>query len=164
MIKNNKGFVITEILIISTVVIGVLIFVYAQFKNINRSYQYSFKYDTVQGMYLTNNIINYINDDSYDTLVTKLNTSELGYIDITECDIVDFSTSEYCKMLFNKSEVEQVLFTEENLARIKSDMASLPEDMKQYINNISSANAINDYRIIIKFKNQTFATMRFNNN
>jgi len=131
MIKNNKGFVITEILIISTVVIGVLIFVYAQFKNINRSYQYSFKYDTVQGMYLTNNIINYINDDSYDTLVTKLNTSELGYIDITECDIVDFSTSEYCKMLFNKSEVEQVLFTEENLARIKSDMASLPEDMKQ---------------------------------
>lgn len=162
MIKNNKGFVVTEVLIISTVVIGILIFMYAQFKNINRSYQYSFKYDTVQGMYLTNNIVNYINDGSYDILVENLNNSGLGYLDITECSVLHFTTSNYCQMLFDKSEVEQVLFVKENLIDLKTGMFDLSEDMKEYINNITTSNAANDYRVIIKFKNQTFATMRFN--
>jgi len=73
MIKNNKGFAITEVLILSTVIIGVLIFMYSQFKNINRSYQISFKYDTVEGMYLANNIINYISDDNYDKRIHRFN-------------------------------------------------------------------------------------------
>ena len=57
LIKNNKGFAITEILILSTVITGILLFMYSQFKNINRSYQTSFIYDTVEGMYLANNDI-----------------------------------------------------------------------------------------------------------
>ena len=70
MIKNNnKGFVITEVLILSTVILGVLTLMYVQFKSVNRSYQYSFKYDTVEGLYLANNIVNYINDGNYDNLV-----------------------------------------------------------------------------------------------
>lgn len=162
MRKNNKGFVITEVLIISTVVIGILIFMYAQFKNINRNYQYSFRYDTVQGMYLANNIVNYINDESYDLLVEQLNSSGLGYLDITGCSVFYFNTSNYCQMLFDKSEVEQVLFTKENMIDLKSSMFDLSEDMKEYINNISPTNSENDYRIIIKYKNNTFATMKFN--
>lgn len=162
MIKNNKGFVITEVLIISTVVVGILIFVYAQFKNINRSYQNSFRYDTVQGMYLANNIVNYINDENYDILVENLNSSGLGYLDITKCSVFNFNTSNYCQMLFDKSEVEQVLFTKEDMIDLKSSMFDLSEEMKEYINSITPTNTENDYRIIIKYKNNTYATIKFN--
>lgn len=162
MRKNNKGFVITEVLILSTVIVGLLVFMYIQFKNINRSYQYSFTYDTVEGMYLANNIINYINEKEYDTLVEKLNQSGKNYLDITKCDVDIFSTSNYCQKLFDASEVEQVIFTEENLSKLKTNMNGINEDMKKYINQIQTINSKTDHRIIIKYKNQTFTTMRFN--
>ena len=162
MTKNNKGFVITEVLILSTVIIGVLVFMYSQFKNINRGYQYSFKYDTPEGMYLANNIVNYINDGNYDKLVELLNTKPEGYVDITECNIDNSNLITYCNALFQKSDIEKIIFTEENLTKIKQNMNNLENDLKNYINQIKTTNEKNDYRIIIKYKNNTFATMRFN--
>ncbi|MBP3920234.1 MAG: LamG domain-containing protein [Bacilli bacterium] len=170
MIKNNKGFIITEVLILATVLIGVLIFMYSQFKNITRSYEYSFKYDTVEGMYLANNIINYINQGSYDILVQTLNNSEQDYLDIYSdindrivgCDINIFETPIFCSDLFKLSQVERVIFAKEDLKELKNNMKELPEDLKDYINNIKVLNSFNDYRIIVKYKNGTFSTMRFN--
>lgn len=162
MIKNNKGFAITEVLILSTVIIGILIFMYSQFKNINRSYQYSFKYDTVEGMYLANNIINYINSDNYDKLVEETTNRIEGYVDITNCDVEIFNTSSYCEALFQKSEIEKIIFTEENLTKLRNNMINFDNDFKTYIKQIKTTNEKNDYRIIIKYKDGTFATMRFN--
>ena len=162
MIKNQKGFVITEVLILSTVIMGVLVFMYVQFKSINRNYQYSFKYDTPEGMFLANNIINYINDRNYDKLVELLNNTEKGYIDITECNIYNSNLISYCSSLFQKSEIEQIIFTEENLKKIKNNINDFNNEMKNYINQIKITNEQNDYRIIIKYQDGTFASMRFN--
>ena len=162
MTKNNKGFAITEVLILSTVIIGVLVFMYSQFKSINRGYQYSFKYDTPEGMYLANNIVNYINEGNYDKLVELLNNTPEGYIDITECNIDNSNLISYCEALFQKSEIEKILFTEENLEKIKQNMNNFDNDLKNYINQIKTTNEQNDYRIIIKYINGTFASMRFN--
>jgi len=159
---DNKGFVLTEVLIVSTVIISILTFMYIQFKNVNRSYQNSFSYDTVEGLYLANNIINYINEDNYDTLVAKLQGESQGYIDITNCDIDLFETSSYCEQLFEKSEVEQILFTQENLFKIKENSSNLNNDIKNYIKQIKTINSQTDYRIIIKYKNNTFTSLRFN--
>lgn len=162
MRKNNKGFVVTEVLILSTVIIGVLIFMYSQFKNINRSYQYSFKYDTVPGMYLANNIVNYISENTYDQLVEQLSNTQTGYIDITECDPLQFDTCSFMDTLLEKSEVEKILFTEENLSKIKSNSINLNNDIKEYINQIKTVGDEKDYRIIVKFQNGSFASLRFN--
>ena len=161
MIKNDKGFALTEILILSAVVIGVLTFMYIQFKTINRSYQKSFKYDTPEGLYLANNILNYINDDNFDILVEKLLLSPDGYIDITDCDINIYSTSSFCEKLYEKEGVEQIIFTSENPSRIVTNN-NLDSDMKEFIKQIKTINTETDYRIIIKYTNGTFATMRFN--
>ncbi len=160
--KNNKGFALTEVLILSAVVIGLLTFMYIQFKNINRGYQYSFKYDTVEGMYLANNILNYIKEDNYDKLIEILQNRTEGYLDITDCNINIFETNAFCEQLFEKSKIKQIIFTEENLFKIKNNMANLDNETKKYINQIKTLNSSNDYRIIIKYDNDTFATMRFN--
>lgn len=243
MIKNNKGFTITEVLILSTVIIGVLIFMYTQFKNINRSFQYSFKYDTVEGMYKANNIAKFLSGDKFDILVDHMSSPSDGYIDISNCNvdkkvvkkgdinedgyvdsrdsstllgilekldnaealtpqeqtiydrsdmdnngiiehtdaeiIIDYysklSTSgatsdivlkkpekEYCEALLQKSNVERILFTTEDLVRIKQHLEDFDQEMVKYINQIQTINSPNDYRIIIKYKDDTYATIRFN--
>lgn len=162
MIKNNKGFVVTEVLILSTVIIGVLVFMYIQFKNIDREYQYSFKYDTVTGMYLANNIINYINVENYDLLVNTIENNNSPYLDISDCNEQLFTSNYYCEDLFEKSNIEQILFTEENLGKLKLKINDLDLDMQKYIKQIQTLNSENDYRIIIKYKDNTFASLRFN--
>ena len=163
MIKNNnKGFVITEVLILSTVILGVLTLMYVQFKSVNRSYQYSFKYDTVEGLYLANNIVNYINDGNYDNLVEQVNSNPKGYIDITECTIENSNLISYCNSLFQKSEIEKILFTKENLIDLKRNISDFDNDMQNYIKQIKTLNDEKDYRIIVKYKDGSFTTMRFN--
>ena len=163
MIKNNnKGFVITEVLILSTVILGVLTLMYIQFKSVNRSYQYSFKYDTVEGLYLANNIVNYINDGNYDNLVEQVNSNPKGYIDITECTIENSTLISYCNSLFQKSEIEKILFTKENLIDLKRNISDFDNDMQNYIKQIKTLNDEKDYRIIVKYKDGSFTTMRFN--
>lgn len=162
MIKNEKGFALTEVLILSAVVIGVLTFMFIQFKSINRSYQRSFKYDTPEGLYLANNILNYINENNYDMLVDKLLNTSDGYIDITNCDINLYNTSSFCEDLYDKSGIEQIIFTKENPSKIKMNLKNLNNDMQDFIKQIKTINSESDYRIIIKYTNGTFATMRFN--
>ena len=240
MIKNQKGFAITEVLILSTVIIGVLVFMYAQFKSINRTYQYSFKYDTPEAMYLANNIVNFINEDKYDYLVAQMAFKKNGYMDITNCgetlygllgdvnkdgkvDAVDASSilgvyrktqngepltsgeqliysiadvnedgvvneddsdlvlhnysilqtsntglsvsdsvRDYCKTLLDKSGVEKILFAEEDLKKVKKNNKGLENDLVDYIKQIKTTNESDDYRIVVKYKDGTFASIKFN--
>ena len=162
MIKNEKGFALTEVLILSAVVIGVLTFMFIQFKTINRSYQRSFKYDTPEGLYIANNILNYINVDNYDMLVEQLLNTPEGYIDITNCDISLYNTSSFCEQLFTESNIEQIIFTKENPSKVKINIKNFSSDMQDFIKQIKTVNSETDYRIIIKYTNGTFATMRFN--
>ncbi len=162
MIKNEKGFALTEILILSAVVIGVLTFMFIQFKTINRSYQRSFQYDTPEGLYIANNILKYIDDGNYDALVERLSINSKGYIDITDCDMDLYNTSSFCEDLYEKSGIEQIIFTKENPSEIKKNIKNFSNDMQDFIKQIKTINSESDYRIIIKYTNDTFATMRFN--
>ena len=54
MKKNEKGFVLLETLIVTTFVVSTLIFLYTQFSNIKTSYDASFRYNTVEGLYDAN--------------------------------------------------------------------------------------------------------------
>ena len=56
MKKNTKGFMLVEFLVVSIFVLGTLIFLTVQFNNINKSYNRSFKYDTVSNLYSAKNI------------------------------------------------------------------------------------------------------------
>lgn len=163
MKKSNKGFVITEVLIISTIIMGILIFVYVQFKNINRNYQRSFVYDTVSGMYAAHDFINYINDGSIDALKSALGNSSDYYVDLTDCDVSLVMNSSYCELLVNKYNVNQVVFAREDLNDLRnSNPLDIEQDMIDYIKYINVMGDSTDYRLIIKFNDNSFASCRFN--
>ena len=51
MKKNSNGFTILETLITSTLVISTLVFLYVQFNNLERNYDDSFRFNTVNGIH-----------------------------------------------------------------------------------------------------------------
>lgn len=64
MKKNNKGFMLAEVFIVSSFVLGVLVYTFIQINSIMKNYNKSFSYDTVQGLYIANEIKNYLNYNS----------------------------------------------------------------------------------------------------
>lgn len=156
---NNKGFMLTETLIVATFLVTTLLFIYIQFNNITRTYDTSFKYNTVNGMYNAKNIIQYINDDGINNLKTALNQEGIYYINMTNCSNSYFSEAEYCSILMEAANVKTVLFTNENLTNLKNNVTELDQTLLDFINYINYEN-IEGYRIIIEFNDDTFATLR----
>lgn len=159
MKKNNKkGFIFAETIIISVVVLGALIFIYTQFMNVNKSYQTSFRYNNVDKLYATKNLIEYVKTDGFDTLQPSL-TGE--YIDITNCSNNYFIETLYCQALVKNLSAKTILFTKEDVTELKKQ-TNLPfsEEMKAYIKTIQSKKE-NKYRLIVEFEDNTFATLKF---
>lgn len=153
---NNKGFVLIETIIVSSFVAGILIFTFIEFTSLTSSYSESFKYNTVEDLYTTENIKNYILSDSnfLTTLNDSINPDKV--MDITNCSM--FTNDNYCKKLFELSNIENIIvcnnyFDEKNIS-VKD------EDFKTFIDKIKGTGK-EKYRIIVKFKDSTFSTIRF---
>lgn len=157
MKKNNKkGFVLAETIAVSVIVMTSLVIIYTQFTYLSKSYSRTFTYNSVNNLYLTNNIKEFINDDGLNNLITGLN--DKNYIDITSCSTEYFTEYIYCETLMDNLGVKQVIFTKANLDDLKTNMDCLSEKMKQFINYINYKNT-NNYRIIVEFNDETYATL-----
>ncbi len=153
---NNNGFVLVETIIVSSFIAGFLIFSFIEFTSLANSYSDSFKYNTVEGLYATENIKNYILTDSQflNSLENLENPDKM--VNITNCSM--FKSEVYCKKLFELSNVEDIMVCN-NYFDIENINVS-DEDFKTFISKIAGTGE-EKYRIIIKFKNSTFATIRF---
>lgn len=67
MKKNNKGFMLAEVFIVSSFVLGILVYMFIQTNSIMKNYNKSFSYDTVQGLYIANEVKKYLNYMDSDT-------------------------------------------------------------------------------------------------
>ena len=156
---NDKGFMLTETLIVATMLITVLLVLYIQFKNVNRSYEQTFKYNTVNDLYSLYNAKKYIEKENYVSIASRLNSSD--YVEITDCSQSYFSNPSYCIQLMNNLEIKQLLFTKENVKKLKKSN-TLDSDFNDYIKTIKTDNS-SAYRLIAKFKNNTYATIKLLN-
>lgn len=153
---NNRGFVLAETLIVTSFVAGVLIFLFIQFTNISNNYETSYKYNTVEDLYALQDIRDYIYSDSeaFNTISNELVTNE--FLNITDCGI--FLDKDYCLKLFELEGVDQVIvsnnyFNYNNFSNIDSNLSA-------FVKKISSSGE-ESYRLIVSFKNLTYATLRF---
>ena len=156
---DNKGFMLTEVLIVATFLVTTLLFIYIQFNKITRTYETSFKYNTVNGLYNAKNIVNYILDDGFEKLKIGLAQDDVEFINITDCSNVYFSENNYCNVLMGSSNVKTILFTNEDLSVLKNMQINLNQTMIDFINYINYEGT-NEYRIIIEFNDNTFASIK----
>lgn len=159
---NNKGFMLTETLVVATFVIATLVFLYTQFRTVNRSYNTSFKYNNAEELYALANVSDYLKVNGISVVGSTAVSSSDNYLDITGCSDILLSETNYCTALVNTLGIKQVIVASENLDALKSTMNAnerLSEDMKDFISVIKYDRNSANYRIIAEFTNGTFATI-----
>ena len=151
--SNNKGFVLLETLIATIFISSVLIFLFVQFNSLNRNYEESNNYNQVEDIYNLGNIANYIKDDWQ--LYNEIKNVE-SYVNLSNCEY--FTYENYCKKLFEKDQIELLIITPNNFN--KADIIDFDDDILDFINKINPTGK-EKYRLIAKFKDGSFATIRF---
>ena len=156
MKKNNRGFMLVEILIVVTVIVTSMIFLFVQISNMNNSYDEVFKYDTITSIYAMENIKKFLVNDN---AIKKLEDGMVyvDYIDLSNCDTTYITNLSYCTTLFEKLKVEKIYFTSQNVMNLYTKNFGL--EMNKYIKQISY-DKTNGYRIIVEYKDNTFSSMK----
>jgi Tfp pilus assembly protein PilE len=84
MIKNNKGFMLIEVIITSTIVLTTLIALYASFNKLYNNYRIKNNYHNLDATYATKEIINSMLKNDEGNINNYINTiipnSKYGYI------------------------------------------------------------------------------------
>lgn len=162
MKKSNSGFMLIETLLVSTFVLGVLTYLYLQFSALKRSYDDSFKYDTVPALYGVRNINQYIvQNGGYDSLKYNINT--LGYYKY-EYEY-DYNCTATCTALFKELEPEKIYFVKDSIFKdnvnINTVIFTDDDELYHFAKKIaySTDSESEDYHLIVKYKNGTFATI-----
>jgi hypothetical protein len=173
MKKNVKGFMLFETLVVSTFVLGTLIFLYVQFSAVKRNYDITFKYNTIQDLYYIKNISDILTKDGYQSLITALEAEENGFIDISAYDNngeenleisyythPEYNLSTFYKKTVNSIGAKTVLFTNSDITALQNYIKSSNEysnDFKEFILSRSAENEMAFYRLIVEFDGNTFA-------
>ncbi len=180
MQKNNKGFVLVETLLVSVFILTTLIFLFVQFRTVKQSYDRSFRYNTVTGMYAASNFSTYIKENSYGTLVDALNRECEGqtdctkkyYLDLSNCPAQLLDEPTYCSRLKDTLNVDHIYFTAEDLSFLLHYLDSdaylnasknnqdINRETRNYIKTIKYDKDVNRYRLILEFKDNTYASIK----
>lgn len=163
--KNNKGFTLIEGLIVSTVVLSTLVFLYIQFVNINNNYQVSFTYNTVPGLYIARNISDYMLETNYQTVTSEISN---GYLNIT--NNYTGSGALYDDII-NVSDIKSIFLTNENPSDFQNylknnTVSGVDTNFKNFILKIPAKSDANltRYRLIIEYNDNTYATIILSGN
>lgn len=143
MKKNSNGFTILETLITSTLVISTLVFLYVQFNNLERNYDDSFRFNTVNGIHKAKELSKY-----YQAIPDKkcaygvsicLNPSNDVY------DILNIQNS-YLMSDLKTSGID--------FSKIQD---TCDEGCKRFIKRIKTDT--NDIRLVVKYNDGTYASV-----
>jgi uncharacterized protein YihD (DUF1040 family) len=167
MKKNNRGFTLVETLVVSSFIVGILIFLFSQFSKLKTSYDASFEYNTVPALFLAKNINRYLTMSGSATIRNQVDQSTNGFIDITDCPSDYLNKTDYCRQLFSDLHVVSVLVTKESTFKsdlqdyLKDNNVIYHEKLYQFVKELSINNDnYNGYRIIAEFANDNFATVK----
>ena len=126
---NNKGYIMTEALIISGIVLAALILIYANFARLNKNYNESYYFNNVNGIYALNQVATFLDEDGIDSIVSVINKNTKEYVDITNCSYA--TDTKYCELLLDGANIKHLLFTYNNKNYISAGLSrSNPYDLK----------------------------------
>lgn len=168
MKKRNKGFMLIETLVVSTFIITVLIYLYVQFTNLKKSYDISFRYDTISGLYGAKEIDKFINNNyGYTDLFEEIESEKDNYIEVinkNKCDYLYFSENiNFCEKLVSNLNIKTVLLSSTDLTNLKEKLKEknpYSNDLYLYIKSINPKQKGGSYIMIVEYNDNTFANIK----
>ena len=167
---NNKGFLLVETIVVATFTLTVLVALFIQFRNLVGSYNNSYNYNSVEGIYNLEAVETYISQyqNSSNSLVRQLHDSSKPYLVVyngscnTSLGIGDLAG--FCGQLMSAGNFETVLFTSSDLTELKeyvnnNDDSNISEQIRNLVNRLD--NVSNQNRLIAEYKDGTLATIVF---
>ena len=169
---NNKGFMLTETIVVSTFTLTILVLLFVYFKDLVIAYNDSYRYNTVEGVYsagvwkrliVENGKLSSISNKAGSgclTLVTK-NTGSGSYV--ADEYIIDSTLNlsyvgyDLAETLASKTEVKTVIYT--HVSNLNTIISSLPESMREFVRKLDKVDG--KHRLIIEYTNGDFATITF---
>lgn len=159
MKKNSqKGFMLAEAFIVSTFVLGVLVFMFIQIRTIITGFDRSFTYDTVPGMYITNELVKFIKDNDYNNTLNTVDST--GYI-LKNVDSYSGDVNFVWNNILKNGNIKNVIVCKENAAKIKNDTTGIfSKKLIEYTKTLRVDNYANVYRVIVEFNDETYASVQ----
>lgn len=161
MKKNKQGFTLIETLLVSTFVVGTLVYLFVQFSNVKKIYDISFERDTIPDLYYVQNITSYLSKIDIRNITTSLNNNE--YVEIESCSFT-VSSASYCRELMQMANVKKAIVVKDDITNLKKQLNEttnnpFSEKMYQYILSLSNSR-IQKPRLIVEFLNGTVASLQ----
>lgn len=158
MKKNNLGFMLAETLIVASFISATLLYLFIQFRTIVQSYNTSFHYNTVNALYVTNQIKDYLTANNLKILTDDLEKGSVGYIEISKCDTKYFPDTNYCKELMRQSNVNKVIYVSGKNPAVGPDFS---KDFSEFIARNTNSDE-NMYYLLAEFQDSTYGALKMN--
>ena len=177
--KNNKGFLLVETLLVATFAASTMLFIFVQLRRITTEYNRSFSYNTVEGIYATNQINDYILNNGYEKIAEYMTNRIEGDVTVTpepyvilydgnSCSSVYLDEVDYCNHLMSLLNVKMVVMTYADLSfkdfRKNIDSYDVfDNNLKRFIKYIKydvGDSELSKRRTIVSFKDDTYASLK----
>ncbi len=168
--KNEKGFLLAEALIVSTFVLTILIVLFIQFSNLTNNYKASYNHNNVESIYDLSSVSNYLTTNEYD-LYSQLSV-EKPYVLVysnNRCNIEAGITDTFCDDFMKNMGAKTIIYTYSDVKPIQyyvnnNEDENIKQRFREFISKIDAKEVQNKGRLFAEFENGTFATIAFNTN
>ncbi len=177
--KNKKGFMLTETLVVSTLVSVILVSLYIQFNTVVSNFNKSYKNDNVNDLYAVYYISNFLKkapnlfQQLKNDVDSNLSNGNKKYLEINpSCDntnssIFTLSSEQNCSAFesitsfYNLKNKGRIILMRADVVATNDDLDGLGDyNFIQYISSIKTDNVSpSDYRLIVKFDNLEYANL-----
>ena len=163
--KNEKGFLLAEALIVSTFVLTILIILFIQFSNLTNNYKNSYSHNNVESIYDLSSVANYLTTNRYD--LSEYLTVEKPYVLVykdNECNIN--LTDNFCQTIMKQMGAKTVIYTNSDVKAIQyyvnnNEDNNIGQKLREFISKIDAKPIQNKGRLFAEFNNGTFSTIAF---
>lgn len=155
---------LTETLIVTVFVCSVLIALFTLLQRVESNFKRTFSYNTASSLYLTREIKDYIDKNYLESMIKDYAESPDPYFDLTDCELKYFASKDYCRNLYEKTGASRIIFLSSDFYQTKyTDIYSsrLGQDLIDFIDYVNEDNAGKRYRLVVSFKDGTYATLKF---
>jgi len=158
---NNKGFMLVETLIVTTIVASFIIFMYAEVHTIINNFNRTINYNTAHATYAVGNVRKLIyNDNNLAKLTNSLEDSM--YVNVIT---TSFSNQQYSDALFNVLDVKRVIMVKNDVNALKKfDYThDFTVDLQSFIKALKQEGSSSSYMLILELNNGEFANLLIGN-
>ena len=118
--KNEKGFLLAEALIVSTFVLTILIVLFIQFSNLTNNYKNSYNHNNVESIYDLSSVANYLTTNQYD--LSEYLTVDKPYVLVyknNSCNLDVNLADTFCDTFMKEMGAKTVIYTSSDVKAIQ---------------------------------------------